>query len=30
MNKTVVGMDSSQAYFDVSWRRDEGREEQHR
>ena len=30
MNKTVVGMDISKAYFDVSWRRGEGVEEQRR
>ena len=30
MNKTVVGMDISKAYFDVSWRRGDGVEEQRR
>ena len=30
MNKTVVGIDISKVYFDVFWRRDDGREEQQR
>ena len=30
MNKMIVGIDISKAYFDASWRRDDGMDEQHR